>query len=182
MATEDQDPKDQDPGKEDPKDRDPKDEDPGEDDPKKDQDPPKDPELAKAQKRRDAALARAQKAEEEAKTLREKYEKSDEDPVVKANRRLVSAEGRVVLTAAGVAKEDQAAVLRYLDLDSVHVGDDGAVDSDAIQERVEELSRIFGGQKKDTKRSPRLDTRDKGGEKAKPEDAATARRRAMLGR
>lgn len=152
-------------------------------DDQKDQDQKKDvdPELAKAQKRRDSALARAQKAEEEARALREKYEKSDEDPVVKANRRLVAAEGRVVLTAAGITKDDQATVLKYLDLDSVSVGDDGQVDSDTLQERVEELARIFGGRKDPAKRTPKVDTRDRGGERAKPEDAATARRKAMLG-
>lgn len=176
-----EDPKDQDPGAEDPKDQDPKDGDPAEDEDPPEKPKEEDPEKAKLIKRRDSALARAQKAEDEARALREKYEKSDEDPVVKANRRLVAAEGRVVLTAAGIGKEDQATVLKYLDLDSVSVGDDGQVDSDTLQERVEELARIFGGKKDPGKRTPKVDTRDRGGEKAKPEDAATARRKAMLG-
>jgi hypothetical protein len=180
-----EDPKDQDPGAEDPKDGDPGAEDPKDDDDPDDQDPkddPKkdlDPELKKAQKRRDAALARAQKAEEEAARLREKYEKKDEDPEVRANRKLVAAETRVVLTEAGVPKDDHSTVMKYLALDDVAVGTDGTVDSDTIQERVEELVRIFGG-RKEKKAAPRLDTRDRGGDRAKPSDAASKRRREML--
>lgn len=173
-----------------PKDPDPKDpEDPKDppEDPPKDPDPdPKDPEpdpeLVKAQKRRDAALGRAQKAEEEAARLREKYEKAEEDPEKRANRKLVSAEARVVLTEAGVPKDDQAKVMKYLALEDINVGQDGTVDSETISERVEELREIFGKAPKEKPRTPRVDTRDRGGERAKPEDAATARRKAMLGR
>lgn len=180
-----EDPKDQDPGTEDPKDQDPGQEDPKDQDPDGDGDDPKDPpkdldpELKKAQKRRDAALARAQKAEEEAKALREKYEKAEEDPEKRANRKLIQAEARVVLGEAGVSKDDHQKVMRYLALDDIAVDGDGNVDSDTIQERVEELARIFG-KRQEKARAPRLDPRDRGGEKAKPADAAAKRRREML--
>jgi hypothetical protein len=149
----------------------------------KPKDPPKDPELEKAIKRRDAALAGRKKAEEEAAALREKYEKDKTDPVKVANGRLVKAEARTVLTAAGITdKAEQATVMRYLDLDSVSVGTDGDVDSADLEGRVEELRDIFGKKTPATKKTgPRTDTRDRGGDKGKPADAASARRRAMLG-
>jgi hypothetical protein len=137
---------------------------------------------AKAIRRRDAALKRAQRAEEEAAALREKYEKDKTDPVKVANQRLVKAEARVVLTAAGITDTgDQREVMSFLSLDDVTVDNDGNVDSDAIQERLDTLKRVFGKGQKDTKRTPRIDTRDKGGNGAKPDDPATARRKSMLG-
>lgn len=176
---------------EDPKDPDPKDpedpKDPPEDPPEdpepddKPKDPEPDPEVIKAQKRRDAALTRAQKAEEEVKALREKYEKAEEDPEKRANRKLITAEARVVLTEAGVSKDDQAKVMKYLALDDISVGQDGTVDSDTITDRVEELRGVFGKAAKDKPRTPRVDTRDRGGERAKPESAAARRRAEMLG-
>lgn len=182
-----------DPPKEDPKTDPPEDEvdpDNDPDDPDNDpdqgkpKDPPKDPELEKAIKRRDAALAGRKKAEEEAQALRDKYEKDKTDPIKVANGRLVKAEARTVLTAAGITdKGDQATVIRYLDLDSVSVGNDGDVDTADLEGRVEELRAIFGKPVKDkpTKRTPPTDTRDRGGDKGKVPDAASARRRAMLG-
>lgn len=147
------------------------------------EDEKKDPELQKAIKRRDAALAQKKKAEEERDALREKYEKDKTDPVAVANSRLVKAEARTVLTAAGITdKGDQAAVMRYLDLASVSVGGDGDVDTADLEGRVEELRDIFGKKAKEPqKRTPRTDTRDKGGDKAKTLDDASRRRRAMLG-
>lgn len=172
-----EDPKDQDPG------TDP--EDPGtdpEEDPEEEK-PKPNPEVQKAIRRRDAALAAKKKAEEEAAALRAKYEPDQADPEVKANRKLVRAEARVVMSGAGLTeREDQAALATFLDLDTVTVGPDGEVDSDEIQERLEKLIRIAGklsgGQKRTT--VPRLDPRDRGGEKGKPVDPATARRKAML--
>jgi hypothetical protein len=140
-----------------------------------------DPEVAKAIKRRDAAITARKKAEAEAQALRDKYEKDKTDPLAQANSRLVKAEAKTVLTASGVAKEDQTAVMRYLALDDVQVDNDGNVDTDAIQDAVDELKKIFGKGAKDIKRTPRIDTRDKGGNGAKPADAASARRREMLG-
>lgn len=151
------------------------------DNPDPDKDPPKDPELEKAIRRRDAALAAKKKAEDELAALRAKHEPDKADPVKAANRRLVTAEARTVLTAAGITeREDQKVVLGYLDLDSVSVTDDGDVDADTIQDRVEDLKRIFGG-KAQPRRTPRVDTRDKGGDNGKPQDAASRRRREMLG-
>lgn len=181
MAEDPKDPEPQDPP-EDPKDPDLDPEDPPED-PK---DKPKvDPEVAKATARRDKALQRAQAAEAKVKELEEKLNPGKADPVAAANRRLVTAEARVVLTGKGITDPtDQKAVLAFLGLDTVDVSDDGDVDSDAITERVEDLARVFGklGGGKGGTRTPRVDTRDRGGEKAKPDDAATARRKAMLGR
>lgn len=153
--------------------------DPPDDDP---EDPPKDPELQKAIRRRDAALAAKKKADDELAALKAKYEPDKADPVKTANRRLVTASARTVLTAAGVTeKEDQKAVIGFLDLDSISVTDDGDVDEDAIQERVEDLKRIFGKGGGGGRRTPRVDTRDKGGDNGKPQDAASKRRREMLG-
>jgi hypothetical protein len=179
-----EDPKDQDPTK----DQDPKDqEDLDQEDPdQEDQEDPKekeDPEKAKLIRRRDAALRRAQKAEEDAAKLREKYEARDQDPEVRANRKLVAAEARVVMAAKGITDPaDQKTLAAYLDLGSVTVSGDGDVDSDTIQDRLEELvsvvGKLSGGGGRT--RTPRLDTRDRGGEKAKPLDPGSKRRRDML--
>lgn len=184
----DADPKDQDPGQEDPKDQDPKDQDPGDGDPgdedPKDQDPKDgpDPEVKKAQARRDKALQRAQAAEARVKELEEKLNPGKADPVKAANRRLVTAEARVVLTAKGITEPaDQKAVMGFLDLDSVDVSDDGEVDGDTITERLETLARVFGkGGGGGRPRTPRVDTRDRGGDRAKDVDPAKKRRMEML--
>ena len=165
-------------------DNDPNDPDNDPDQGKKEEEPPKDPELQKAIKRRDSALARIKTVEAERDALREKYEKDKTDPVKVANGRLVKAEARTVLTAAGITdKGDQATVMRFLDLESVSVGTDGDVDTADLEGRVEELRSIFGKGTKDkpTKRTPRTDTRDRGGDKGDAPNAASARRRAMLG-
>lgn len=159
------------------------DQDPPEDDPKdqdQDQEKDKDPEKEKLIRRRDAALRRAQQAEEREKALRDKYEPKDQDPETKANRKLIRAEFKVVAAKAGVADEDLRDLASFLDLDSVPVDGDGEVDADMIQERLDTLARIFGKTSGGRTRGPRLDTRDKGGEKAKPLDAASKRRRDML--
>lgn len=185
-----EDPKDQDPGRDDPKDQDPPEDDPKGDDP---EDPPEedpkgkpkdqDPDLKRAIQRRDRALKEKTALAEQLQKLKEKYEPEKADPVKVANRRLVTAEAKVVLTGKGFTDPgDQKALAAYLDLDSVSVTDDGDVDSDTIQDRVEELVRIVGkvagGGGKN--RTPRLDTRDRGGERAQPKDAASTRRRDML--
>lgn len=171
------DPVDPEPDPEPDPDPDPKDPDP------KDKGKDLDPEAKRAIQRRDRALKERDAAKEEARKLREKYEPEKADPVKVANRRLVTAESRVVMTAAGITeKEDQAKLAGFLGLDDVAVDEDGTVDSDAIQERLETLTGIL---KKVAgapgKRTPRVDTRDRGGEKAAPKDAQAARRREMLG-
>jgi hypothetical protein len=159
-------------------DADPESTDPPEDKPKDDVDP----EVANAIKRRDAAIKARRKAEEERDALREKYEKDKTDPVAQANSRVVKAEARTVLAASGIPKEDHSAVLGYLKLEDIQVSSDGEVDTDAIQDAVDDLKRIFGKGTSGTKRTPpRIDTRDKGGTGTKAVDPASARRRAMLG-
>lgn len=179
---EDQDPPDQDPP-EDGKDK-PEDQDPPEDDPKDQKDPKdQDPEKAKLIQARDRLKAKTRDQETRIRELEEKLNPGKADPVKAANRKLVTAEARVVLTKAGVADAgDQKAVMDFLGLDSVAVSDDGDVDAEEIQERLDTLQRVFGkAAGGGTRRTPRTDTRDRGGEKAKEPDAASKRRRAMLG-
>jgi hypothetical protein len=143
-----------------------------------------DTELKKAIGRRDRALKEKAALADQLRALKEKYEPEKADPVKVANRRLVAAEARVVLTGKGITDPgDQKEVMDFLALDSVTVSDDGEVDSDTLTDRVERLSSIFGklgGGGGNGRRTPRVDTRDRGGEKAKPEDAASRRRREML--
>lgn len=176
-----QDPTDPDPA--DPTDPDPEDPEDSDPDDKKDPKKEQDPEVAKAIRRRDSALARAKKAEDEAAALREKYEGSKDDPVAKANRKLVAAEARVVLTAAGFTESaDQKVLMDFLGLDDVEVGPDGEVDSDTIKDRLEDLVSVVKKSIPDQRRGggPRVDTRDRGGEKGKTLDPASKRRRDML--
>ncbi len=151
---------------------------PGED-PKKDD---RDPELAKAIKARDTAKAKTRELTDKIRELEEKLNPGKADPVAAANRRLVSAEARVVLTGKGVTDAaDQRALLDFLKLDGVPVSADGEVDADAIADQVETLlsiaRKLNGGA---GRKSPRVDTRDLGGEKGKPVDPARARRLEML--
>jgi len=102
------------------------------------------------------------------------------DPVSVANARIVRAEAKSVLAAAGITdRGDVSAVLGVLDLSSIEVDDDGEVDSDALEEVVERLRRAFGGAPT-RPRPPRLDTRDRGGSRGEPVDPDTARRRRFL--
>lgn len=101
------------------------------------------------------------------------------DPVAQANTRLVRAEARSVLAGAGITdRKDQGTVLGYLSLAGVEVSPDGDVNADAIQDIVDDLSRIFGGTKGtgagDKKRTFRVDTRDKGS-KVPPADPDSER-------
>lgn len=175
---------DEDPGDpKDPSQEDPGTGDPGQEDPEK-KPADQDPELAKAIRTRDQAKAKARELQDRVKELEEKLNPGKADPVAQANRRLVAAETRTVLTAAGVKDPaDQKALLGFLDLASITVGNDGEVDTDAIQDQVDTLISVakkLAGTGGGGKRTPRLDTRDLGGEKGKPADPAKARRMAML--
>lgn len=153
---------------------------PGSQEDPKDSKKGQDPELAKAIKARDTAKAKAREYQDRIKDLEEKLNPGKKDPVAVANRRLVTAEARVAMTAKGITDPaDQKAVIDFLGLDSVDVSDDGEVDGDAITERLETLARVFG-KNGGGKRTPRLDTRDLGGERGKPVDPAKARRLSML--
>lgn len=105
---------------------------------------------------------------------------TEPDPIAQANVRLVKASARTALATAGVTdRGEQAAVLAVLNLSDVEVDEDGEVDTDAIDTRIGELRRIFGG-KAAAKRAPRLDTRDKGGSGGGDTNPDSARRRAFL--
>lgn len=176
----DEDPKTDPPENEDPKDP-PENEDPPEGDPKAD--PPENPELTRAIKRRDAALKAKQKIEGELAALKEKYEPEKADPVKAAHRQLASAEARAVLASKGITdRDDQRTVTGFLNLEAIEVQDDGTVDGDAIADQLDSLIKVFG-KLNGTGRAnnPRLNTRDRGGERAKPEDAKVQRHREMLG-
>lgn len=126
--------------------------------------------LSKAVKRRDAALKRARDAEARLKALQsgQDGEAPAEDPVAKANLRVVRTEGRAVLAGFGVtSRDDQNAVLSVLSLADIEVTEDGDVDVEALEERLSSLRRILGGpeekEQPPKKRTPRVDTRDRNG-------------------
>lgn len=159
------------------------DEDDTEDDDKEDEKDSKDEsELKKAIRRRDRALREKRALERELQEFRDKDKKKDDpDPVKVANTRLIRAEVRTQLASAGITeREDQKVILEILDLEGVSVGDDGDVDVDEIEDRIAELRRIFGGRA--TKRTPRVDTRDRGKDKDTNTDPDAARYRQILGR
>jgi len=105
---------------------------------------------------------------------------NEPDPVSVANARIIRAEAKSVLAAAGITdRADVSAVLGVLNLSSIEVDDDGEVDSDALEEVVERLRKAFGGAPT-RPRPPRLDTRDRGGSRGEPVDPDTARRRRFL--
>ena len=167
---------------------DPKDTDPGQTDPTTDPlaDPPEDEDddpptveslqadLAKAtkdSKRRDREL---RKAQAELATLKAGTAPPPadgdpaDDPVVKANRRLVAASAQVELATVGVAREDMPDVLEVLNLTGIDVDDDGIVDAEAVAERIETLRKVFAGtaapRGEPRRRTPRASTRDRGGD------------------
>jgi hypothetical protein len=134
--------------------------------------------LARKADRRERELRKAQAELAELKKGQEGG--GEEDPVAKANQRLVRSAAKAALAEAGVPRDDQAAVLAVLNLGDIEVDEDGEVDEDEIQERVENLRRIFGGTGGKTRRqTPRVDTRDRssGREQVDPD---TARYRNIL--
>jgi hypothetical protein len=122
-----------------------------------------------------------------AKLKAEQNGRTEPDPVEIANRRLVRAEAGRTLAAAGITDRGvQRDVLSVLDLSGIAVDEDGEVDTDAIEERIETLQRVFATRDtKDTKggtRSPKVDTRDRGGRApGKPADPDEARYSRILG-
>ncbi len=133
----------------------------------------------KTAKRRDSALRKAQA--ELAKLREEKEKPGDEDPVAKANARLLNASARTVLTAAGIAdKEDQKLILSMIDLSDVDVDDEDGPDEDAIEEKISDLRRIFGGTSKPERpgsRTPRgVKAPDRGKGETTDPDASRYRR------
>lgn len=141
--------------------------------------------LTKAERtaqRRESALRRAQA--ELAKLREEKEKPEEEDKVAVANRRLIHASARTVLTAAGVAdKEDQKLILKMIDLSDVAVDDEDGPDEDTIEERIADLRRIFGGTSKPERKG---NTRPRGvkpaSESSSAPDPDSARYRRFLGR
>jgi hypothetical protein len=143
-----------------------------------------DPEVAKAVKRRDLALKRAQKAESELKKYKEKEAKEGEDdPVAKANARLISASARTVLASAGVTdREDQKEVLAMLNLSDIDVDDTDGPDEDEIADRVERLRAIFSGGAAPKKRVPgSVKPKDRGGSGGGNTDPDKARYARIMG-
>jgi hypothetical protein len=139
--------------------------------------------------RRDAAL---RKAQAEIKALKAAQQKDGDpkdpadDPVAKANAKLVRAETRTALAAAGVTdREDQKAVLDALNLTGIEVDDDGP-DADAVEDLVATLRRVFGKASgepgKPRPRTPRIDTRDRGGSRSTPADPDADRYARILRR
>lgn len=144
--------------------------------------------LERTARRRDAALRKAQaRIAELEKSQREGDPKEPaDDPVARANAKLVRAEARTALAAAGVTdREDQKAVLEILNLSGIEVDDDGP-DPDAVADLVDTLRRVFGGRAGDGKsprpRTPRVDTRDRGGSKTPPADPDADRYARILRR
>lgn len=183
-------PKDQDPGVENlPADSDPN---TGGDEEDQDEWTPPDREtvekLERTARRRDAALRKAQARIAELEKGQGGGDPKDpaDDPVAKANAKLVRAEARTALAAAGVTdREDQKVVLEVLNLAGIEVDDDGP-DADAVEELVATLRRVFGkvsGEPGRVRpRTPRVDTRDRGGSKGEPVDPDAARFARILGR
>ena len=132
--------------------------------------------------RREAALRKAQKELAELKKPKEPDE--EEDKVAKANRRLLTASARTVLTAAGIAdRDDQKLVLSLIDLSGIEIDEEDGPDEDAIEEKISDLRRIFGATSKPDapgSRKPRgVRTADRGGNGTV--DADTARYRRIIG-
>lgn len=185
------DPKDQDPGRTDPPENDPPENDPDDDDDPEEWTPPSKEQwekLDRAAKRRDAAL---RKAQQEIADLK-KGSKKDGDPdpaadrAARADMRLVRAETRTALTAVGVTdREDQKRVLDALNLTGIEVDEEDGPDPDQVADLIEVLRKAFGGKGgsngKDRPRTPRIDTRDRGGAKADPADPDKARYAKILG-
>lgn len=169
-----EDDKDDDSGDDDDKDEDDKDD-------KKDSD---DTEVKKAIRRRDRAIREKRALQEELQKLRDKdKDKDTPDPAEVANQRIIRAEVRTQLASAGVTdREDQKAILDILNLSGISVDDRGDPDVDEIEDRIGELRRIFGGSAKTAKRTPRVDTRDRGADKDQKTDPDSSRYQRILGR
>jgi hypothetical protein len=141
-----------------------------------------DPELQKAIKRRDRALAEKRKLAARVAELEKQAEgKPEDDPVAKANVRLVNASARTILAGLGVTdRDDQKDVIAALNLSDVSVDDEGP-DEDEISDRIERLRTILTG-KETRSRAPRtVRTADRGGPDAETNsDPDKARYRRIM--
>lgn len=142
-------------------------------------------EVEKWKKRASARDRRLREAQAEIARLKAKEEGGEEpDKETKANAKLVASAARTQLAAAGITdRDDQRAVIGLLRLDDIEVDEDGEVDEEALEERLAELRRILGAKgPAPAKRTPRVDTRDKGaGGKPAETDPDSARFRRILG-
>lgn len=153
---------------------------PAEEEEAPEEEPKPDPELEKWKKRairREDQLTKAQ--EELAKLKGEKEKPAEEDPLQKANRRLVHASARTVLTAAGVTDKDaQATVLSMLNLSDIDVDDEDGPDEDEIEKRLTKLREALAP--REVRRRPgNVSPKDRGA--GSPVDADTARYRRIIG-
>jgi hypothetical protein len=139
-------------------------------------------EAAKWRKRAERRETKLREAQAELAKLRaEKDGTGEPDRDAIANAKLVNAEARAQLAAAGVTeKDDQRTVIAVLNLSDVEVEENGEVDAEVIEERISELRRIFG-KGPAPRRTPRVDTRDRGGKPGEKVDADSARFRRILG-
>ena len=130
--------------------------------------------------RRDKALREAQAKIAELSGAKDKVDEPSEADILREGMKRTAA--RAVLATSGVTdKEDQSVLLSVLSLDGVEITD-GEVDTEALEERLSDLRRIFGAPAP-AKRTPRVDTRDRGGREPVPTDPDAARyRRFMAGR
>lgn len=111
-------------------------------------------EKAKAEKKTKTDLeAEAQRAAmTETERLRAEKEASDKaaaDAVKEANARVLRAEAKMSVLAAGAKPERVEHIVRLLDLSDIEVGDDGSVDAKLLAGAVavlqKELPELFGG-------------------------------------
>ncbi|RMH81563.1 MAG: hypothetical protein D6683_04025 [Actinomyces sp.] len=94
---------------------------------------------ARNRRRRKAAEQRAAKGDTSKSAADEPDDRAARDVVERATRRVVAAEAKVHLAAAGVPADMLARAVRLLDLDLVDVSDDGDVDEDTLRELIDEL-------------------------------------------
>lgn len=161
-------------------------EDEGEDrDEEQEPEPPSAEEFAKLKRRaerRDAALRKAQAELAELKGKAAKEGDDQPDPMAEANARLVRQSARTVLAGLGVKdRQDQAAILSVLNLSDVEVDSNGDPDEDEISERLSRLRELLSmpaGEPR--KRTPRLISKDRGGDKDTPPDPDKARYQRIL--
>lgn len=82
----------------------------------------------------------------EADKLKAEREEADKHAAAKteaANKRIITAEAKLALQAAGIKPERIPAALKLADLSSVIVGDDGEPDAGAIKAAVARVSKDF---------------------------------------
>lgn len=134
--------------------------------------------LSEKAARRDKALREAQAKIKELSGGKDKTQEPSEADKLREGVKRTAA--RAVLAGQGIAdKAAQAEVLAVLSLSDVEVDESGEVDTEALEERVEKLRRIFGGGATARPR-PRLDPKDRGGKDATPADPDAGRYQRFL--